>query len=154
MSDDLVKRLRDFAFRSQRGSHNQSRWQIIMEAADEIERLRALTEQEGNSADNWCETSLRGLGMLERAQQRAEAKIETLQKAASYATEMLASKLEAAEAREAKLREAARGLISFIEFSTGEFGSHEASLIETIDGLHWSAAAWRLRRALQDKSNG
>ena len=41
---DLVERLRKHAHRSQRGSHNQSRWKLIMEAADEIEGLRAATK--------------------------------------------------------------------------------------------------------------
>ena len=69
MSDDLVKRLRDF------GEDRQAE----LEAAALIERLKRELEEANQSADNFCEQSLRDLGKaadLEQQLTEARAEIE------------------------------------------------------------------------------
>lgn len=67
-----------------------------------------------------------------------------------------ADRIEALEAENGRLREAAEGMLRFISFGTAEFGAHTAELVASVDGLHWSAAAWNLRRAAlnQEKDDG
>lgn len=59
-----------------------------------------------------------------------------------------ADALDAAEAENVRLREAANSLLRHIQFKTEEFGAHTAELVKNVDDLNWSVAAWRLRRAV------